>query len=257
MKFRVLGCSGGIGGRNVHTTSFLVDDDVLIDAGTGVMELSIAELIAIDHVFVTHTHLDHIAALPLMIDTVGERRSRPLTVHASADSLAALRAHIFNWHIWPDFSVIPCAERPMLQFVEMPPGHRHDLGRGRSIEALPAAHSVPAVGYLLASAHGSLAFSGDTAYCPGFWQALNARKDLVALIVECAFPNRDAALADKSRHFCPKSLAQALRDLAPCKAQLYISHLKPGDMALIMDEIRQEIGHLSPRVLHNELIIDC
>ena len=40
MKFRVLGCSGGIGAR-ARTTSFLVDDDVLLDAGTGVEDLSI------------------------------------------------------------------------------------------------------------------------------------------------------------------------------------------------------------------------
>ena len=67
MKLRVLGCSGGIGGRHLRTSSFLVDHDILIDAGTGVAELSIAELAAIDHVFLTHAHLDHIASLPLMM----------------------------------------------------------------------------------------------------------------------------------------------------------------------------------------------
>ena len=43
MKLRVLGCSGGIGAR-ARTTSFLVDEDILIDAGTGVEDLSVDDI---------------------------------------------------------------------------------------------------------------------------------------------------------------------------------------------------------------------
>ena len=107
MKLRVLGCGGGIGGRHQRTTSFLIDHDILIDAGTGVGELSIAELTQIDHVFLTHCHLDHIATLPMMIDTVADCRSKPLTVYGTKAVLDSLRKHIFNWAIWPDFSVVP------------------------------------------------------------------------------------------------------------------------------------------------------
>lgn len=96
MKLRVLGCSGGIGGRHQRTTSFLVDHDILIDAGTGVGELSIAEMAAIDHVFLTHAHLDHIVSLPLMIDSVGDRRCKPLMVYGTKAVLDVLRQHIFN-----------------------------------------------------------------------------------------------------------------------------------------------------------------
>lgn len=64
MKLRVLGCSGGIGG-NLRTTSMLLDHDVLIDAGTGVCDLGLHELSAIDHVFLTHSHLDHIVSVPV------------------------------------------------------------------------------------------------------------------------------------------------------------------------------------------------
>lgn len=91
MKLRVLGCSGGIGGRHLRTTSFLVDHDILLDAGSGVAELSVGELAAIDHVFLTHAHLDHVLALPLMIDAVADRRSQPLVVHALPEVIAALR----------------------------------------------------------------------------------------------------------------------------------------------------------------------
>ena len=68
MKVRVLGCSGAIA-KDCRTTSFLIDGDVLVDAGTGVGELTLDEMRRVDHVFLTHAHLDHIASLPLMIDT--------------------------------------------------------------------------------------------------------------------------------------------------------------------------------------------
>ena len=97
MKLRVLGCSGGIGGRHLRTTSMLLDHDILIDAGTGVADLSIAELAVIDHVFLTHSHLDHLASLPLMIDTVADRRTKPLTVYGTSAVLTILRNCIVSF----------------------------------------------------------------------------------------------------------------------------------------------------------------
>ena len=119
MKIRILGCSGGIGGRHLRTTSLLVDNDILIDAGTGVGDLAIAELAQIDHVFITHSHLDHTACLAFLVDTVGEMRNRPMTVHATGATLEILRAHLFNWATWPDFSEIPTAEKPFMRFSEI------------------------------------------------------------------------------------------------------------------------------------------
>src|SRR5580698_11543473 len=97
MKVKVLGCSGGIGGKHLRTTSLRVDNDVLIDAGTGVTDLSLTELSMIDHIFLTHSHLDHIATIPFIVDTVGAMRSRPLTIHAIHDTVEILKNHLFNW----------------------------------------------------------------------------------------------------------------------------------------------------------------
>jgi ribonuclease BN (tRNA processing enzyme) len=107
MKVRILGCSGGIGGRHLGTTAILVDDDILIDAGTGVTHLPLAELARIDHVFLTHSHLDHIGSLPLLIDSVADLRTEPVIVHAIPETLDIIGRHIFNWEIWPDFSDHP------------------------------------------------------------------------------------------------------------------------------------------------------
>ena len=152
MKLRILGCSGGIGGEHLRTTSLLVDDDVLIDAGTGVGDLPIADLARIDHVFLTHTHLDHIACLPLIIDSVGDRRDKPLTVYGTPAVLDILRKHIFNWLVWPDFAEVPSAENPFMRYQAVELLKPVTLG-GRVFTPLPVDHTVPAVGYRLDSGY--------------------------------------------------------------------------------------------------------
>jgi phosphoribosyl 1,2-cyclic phosphodiesterase len=111
MQLKVLGCSGGIGG-SLRTTSFLLDHDILIDAGTGVGDLTLTELQQIDHIFVTHSHLDHVACIPFLVDTVGGMRDAPITLHAAQDTLAILRAQLFNWKIRPDYAQIPSQNEP-------------------------------------------------------------------------------------------------------------------------------------------------
>src|SRR3954469_5450000 len=150
MKLRVLGCSGGIGGRHLRTTSMLLDNDVLIDSGTGVADLSLTELSMIDHIFVTHSHLDHITTIPFIVDTVGGMRNRPLVIHALPATIEILKNHIFNWSIWPDFTQIPSAESPFLKYEPIQVGESIVLAN-RKITALPANHVVPAVGYHLDS----------------------------------------------------------------------------------------------------------
>ena len=128
MRLRVLGCSGGIGGRHLRTTSFLVDSDILIDAGTGVGDLTLAELSQVDHIFITHSHLDHVASIPFVVDTVGGMRARPITVYATRATIEIMKNHLFNWAIWPDFSEIPTPEAPFLRYQEIEVGKPIALG---------------------------------------------------------------------------------------------------------------------------------
>lgn len=254
MKVRILGCSGGIGGRQLRTTSMLVDNDILIDCGTGVGDLSIAELAQIDHVFLTHSHLDHIACLPLMLDTVGDMRNRPLTVHATPATIEILGNHVFNWAVWPDFTEIPSAEKPFLRFEPLDIGDTVLL-EGRRIVALPADHTVPAVGYQLDSGKASLVFSGDTGPCPALWQAVNQIANLRTLIIETAFSNRERQLAALSKHLCPESLREELSSLQR-HAEIFITHLKPGQSELTMQEIEECIGEFKPRMLQSNQVFE-
>lgn len=255
MKLRVLGCSGGIGGRLLRTTSLIIDRDVLVDAGTGVGDLTLPELLAINHVFVTHSHLDHIAAIPLMVDTVGQMRSEPIVVHALPETIEILRNHVFNWAVWPDFTQIPSAAAPFMRFEPIELGRPVALGHGRSITPLPANHTVPAVGYRLDSSTGSLVFTGDTTTNDALWPIVNAIENLKVLVIETAFCNRERDLAVVSKHLCPSLLAEELAKLER-SAEIFITHLKPGEMELTMEEIEQAVGHLRPRMLQNNQVFD-
>ncbi|MGQ0441843.1 MAG: MBL fold metallo-hydrolase [Methylophilaceae bacterium] len=235
MQIKVLGCSGGIGG-DMRTTSLLIDDDVLIDAGTGVGDLSLEALLTIDHIFITHTHLDHIASIPLLLDTVMGLRHKPVVLHAQAEAIAILKAHIFNWHIWPDFNAIPNTASPLLVYSEMAIGETVTVNH-KTITALPANHVVPAVGYQIDSGASSLVFSGDTAGGEDLWHAVNTMTNLKYIIIETAFSNAEAQLAALSKHLCPATLATELAQLTSTQAEIYITHLKPGEDTTIMQEI--------------------
>jgi 3',5'-cyclic-nucleotide phosphodiesterase len=247
MKLKVLGCSGGIGGSQSRTTSFLVDDDVLLDCGTGVGDLPLAVLKGIDHVFLTHAHLDHIAALPLMIDSVGELREKPIVVHATPETIRILHSHIFNWLIWPDFSAIPDHARPFMRFQPIGVGECVNLD-GRGITALPARHTVPAVAYRLDSGEGQLVFSGDTGYCPELVAEINRCANLRHLILETAFAEEQHGLAVASRHLCP-SMSRTMLDEIHGAPAVHISHLKPGVSERIMEQLRAAGSALSVRRL--------
>lgn len=233
MRVRVLGCSGGIGGGR-QSTSFLVDDDILVDAGTGVTLLTLEEMSRVEHLFLTHAHLDHILALPLLLDSVG-LRDRPLMVHAIPEVIEALRLHIFNWVIWPDFSRVPSPEHPFCRYTGVPEGIPCRFGE-REITAIPANHGRPAVGYLIRGPQGSLLFSGDTTSHPDLVRIANETADLRHLVVECSFPDEQRRIAELSHHYCPAMLLPDLGQLRPA-VQVWITHLKPGGEEEIMAEL--------------------
>jgi ribonuclease BN (tRNA processing enzyme) len=254
MRLRVLGCSGGIGGRHLRTTSFLVDNDVLIDAGSGVGDLPLAELARIDHVFVTHSHLDHVTSIPFLVDTVGGMREKPITIHATAPTIEILRNHLFNWAIWPDFTEIPTSEAPFLRYEPIEVGRTVTLG-GRAFTAVPAVHAVPAVGFHLDSGKGSLVFTGDTGPNDELWRVVNKIANLKVLIIETAFSNKERYLAEVSRHLCPSMLAEELAKFEG-RADIWITHLKPGEIELIMEEVEASAGALRPRMLQNDQVFE-
>ena len=237
MKIRVLGCSGAIAAGS-RTTAFLVDNDVLVDAGTGVGDLTLAELAQVDHILVSHSHLDHILSIALLADSVMRLRAAqgrgPIQVHALPETVLALRTHIFNGVIWPDFTRLPSAESPALKLCPIQVGQRLVLG-GKTFEVLSAAHTVPAVGFALEGQQGWWVYTGDTGPNPLLWQRLSQMK-VAHLVIETAFSDDERQLARISRHLCPAALGHELGFLAG-RVQVHITHIKPGEVDSVMTQV--------------------
>lgn len=225
MRIKVLGCSGGVG-PGLRTTSLLVNDELLLDAGTGVGDLSLKQMARIRDVFLTHSHLDHVAGLAFMADNLFDLIHRPVRVHAIAETLETLRTHLFNWKLWPDFSKLPDEINPLLTWHQLKIGAHHKFG-GYELSSFQVLHTVPAVGYILEGDRGTIAFSGDSYADDGLWAALSALPRLDKLVIEVAFTNDDAELAKVSRHFTPELLGSELTKLKH-KPRLYLTHHKPG-----------------------------
>ena len=252
MKIRILGCSGGIG-RGLRTTSLLIDDDILIDAGSGLGDLTLDEMAKIRHVFLTHTHLDHVAFLPLLVDSIFDRITEPIVIHGQAETIKGLKDHIFNWTIWPDFSKLPQEERPIMRYQVEQAGAICNVG-GRLLESIPMNHIVPTVGYRVESAEGrSFAFTGDTSTNDTFWNALNVYPQLDLLFLEVAFSNADEALSHTARHYCSNSMAADILKLKHLP-QIYLTHHKPSEGRQIFKEVRQLVKGRDIKQLKNNLI---
>ncbi len=267
MHIRVLGCSGAIA-AGCRTTSFLLGDSVLIDAGTGVGDLTLDEMCRVDHILVSHSHLDHVLSIGLLADTVTRRRQAagcpPIEVHALPETTAALRQHIFNGVIWPDFSRLPTPEAPVLRFMPMHIGQVLQLGPHR-VEVLPAAHTVPAVGFAVLPEHepatddrrapGAWVFTGDTGPNPALWARLAALK-VSTLVIETAFGDDEIELAGISRHLCPQQLQTELAQLQH-PTEVYITHIKPGEVDAVMSEIAAQTNPHRVRALMTGQVMVC
>jgi len=249
-----MGCSGGIG-AGTRTSAMLIDDDVLLDAGTGVGDLALDELSRIRHVFLTHSHLDHIAGLPLFLDSVFESRDgEHITVYGRSETLQAVQTHLFNWVIWPDFSVLPTPEAPVLRYRVCNPGDTVAIGR-REFTAVDVAHSVPAQGYTIHEAGKGFAVSGDTGTNRTLWPMLNSLPELRALVIEVSFPNAQENLARESGHYTPITMA---RDIAQLRHEpdIWLTAMKPGEEDVILHQVKEALPRRRVEMLSRGAVLD-
>jgi ribonuclease BN (tRNA processing enzyme) len=238
MRLRVLGCSGGeLPGH--RTTCFLVDQRLAVDAGALTGSLSLEELLRIDDVLLTHSHFDHVKDVPLLADLIVGRRRKPVRIHASRECARTLRESVFNDELWPDFTRIPDAKRPVIQIVPFDPERPFRIGKYR-VAPVPVSHPVESVGFLLADARATVAFSGDTGPTTRLWKRINAAKRLKALFVELSFPSRLQGLADVSGHLTPATLASELRKIERDGQPVLLYHLKPA----FLEELQAELDSL-------------
>ncbi|MDX1507444.1 MAG: 3',5'-cyclic-nucleotide phosphodiesterase [Woeseiaceae bacterium] len=253
MRIRVLGCSGGIGAGS-RTSALLIDGDVLIDAGTGIGDLALAELQPIRHVFLTHAHLDHIAGLPMLADCIfDENFEQPLTVYAREETLRAIRDHLFNDVIWPDFTKLPNPSNPMLRYQVCSPGDTVTIDH-RDFYAIDVKHSVPSLGYTVQNSGGVFAVSGDTKTNQTLWPVLNACDDLRVLVIEVSFPDEMERLATDAGHYCPRTMTEDLERLKH-NPEIWLTGMKPGQEERILRQVLQAAPDKNIRMLSRGTVL--
>ncbi|MEM6732291.1 MAG: 3',5'-cyclic-nucleotide phosphodiesterase [Myxococcota bacterium] len=244
MRLRVLGCHGGESPSH-RTTAFLVDGTLLLDAGSATRGLTVPEQAALDHIIISHAHLDHIRDLAFLCDNVIGVRKSPLRVYCSGATADALHSHLFNNVIWPDFTKIPNPGDPnggpTLEIIRIEAGVELEIG-GYGVKLVPVHHPVETHAVFVRDRGGTLCYSSDTGPTDELWNELNQRPDLRAFIYEVSFPNGMEKLAEVSGHLTPKMMADELatkfRPQTSCPVLLY--HLKPG----FFDRLKEEIADL-------------
>ncbi len=236
MKVKILGCSGSetIGHK---PPGFLVNDVMMLDAGTITAALSIEAQSRITDIVISHTHLDHIKSVMFLADNIIGRIKKPVNIHAIPKVLDAIRKYLMNDIIWPDFTKIPTPKNPVLAYAPMPLGRSVSIA-GLKVKAIPMNHPVPAVGFLVSDGKSSFLYSADTGPNEGLWKEAAKAKNLSAVIVDTSFPNSLDSIATLSGHFTPAQLHQ---DLANAKIGLnmpvYIYHVKPVHKKKVISEL--------------------
>ena len=261
MKLRILG-SAGAELPDFRPPAFLIDESLLLDAGTIGSVLTEEEQWSIRNIFLTHAHLDHIRSIPALADNIIVKNLRhQVDVFAPASVIEALRTHLFNGLIWPDFTMLPTAEEPVLRFNIIEPFQRIPIGEGSPerrcgdgyiLTAVPVHHTVPAVGYCVEHAGRRLVYTGDTGPTDEIWRFASGCD---ALIVEVSFPNSQESLALLTQHLCCSLLVKELAKMDQLPHRILITHPKPQYYQLIKDEI-QQLGIEQVELLRDGTIYD-
>jgi len=261
VRIKVLGCYGGqlLG---FHLTSFLVNDSILLDAGSPTEALDLEDQFAIRHIFVSHTHLDHIKDIAFLADNRSLKRlggadgNRQIVVHSLPENIEVMRNDFFNNRVWPDFSCIPSASDPILVFEPIEAEQTVEVD-GVRVTAIPVNHPVPCTGFLLDQGDKQFIYTADTGSTSRIWEVANAQPNLKGVIVDCSFPNTYEHLAEVSGHLTPNGMAAELAKFDKLgKIPVYLYHMKPETLDVLTAEVESLfLPHLRMLTQVDELLI--
>jgi len=242
---RILGCHGSeaflqhaTAPNRCSSCSFLLNETVLLDAGTVGSKLTLSEQAQIRHIILSHLHLDHIKELPLLADNLSEEISTPIVVAGLPEVVQGLQRYIFNTDVYPDFFSIPSAERPTLTSSFLKPGNVYSC-LGVDITPILVDHTVPTTGFIVQDRSSAFVYSGDTYSTDELWHEAKHIPHLRTAFIECSFPNSMSDLARMSKHLTPALLAQELKKLDRDDISVYAYHLKPAYKDQIVRELRE------------------
>ena len=243
MKFRVIGCSGGqVPGRNL--SSYLVNDSLLIDAGSATSVLKLREQQQIRNILITHVHLDHVMGMATMADNLFGNCKTTIHVWGIDEVIAALKSSFFNDTVWPDFTQLTGDNQPwpvmtfriILEEEPMPIA-------GLTVTMVRVNHVVPSTAFLIEDDKKTLLHVGDTGPTERVWQVARRTRNLCAVVLEASFPNSLQGQADVSRHLTPRTLAQEIEKLGRPSVPILVTHLKPQFRSEIVRDLGKIRGH--------------
>jgi cAMP phosphodiesterase len=228
LQVQLLPTSAGDTTGNQPLTTFLINDTIAIDAGSLGLALTGKQVARIEHVVLTHAHLDHSGSLPVAIDAAYPDLKRPMRVYAQEPTLDAVRKHLFNDEVWVDFSKFPIVgtTTPCMEWVPMPPRQPLTVD-GVRITPIPVNHVVPTVGLIVQSENDAVLFTSDTWQTDEIWAEGKKLSNLRAVFIECSFPDEMEELAKKSGHLTPRLVALETAKLGR-NVPVYCVHLKPN-----------------------------
>lgn len=251
MKIRVLGCHGSdqlndgpSGPRQCRTCGFLINDSVMVDAGTVGAALRLAEQKRIRHILLSHLHFDHIQGLPTLADNLVDDVVEPVVLASTAQVVDGLQAHIFNDQVYPNFLKLPTPTRPVFVCRTLEAGKENEIA-GLRVTPIAVNHLVPTVGFLIREGTSALLYSGDTHTTEAIWKAAAREPGLKAAFIETSFPDEMGELAVVSKHLTPALFAREFKKIGRPDLPVYIYHLKPRFREEI---IRQLAKHNIPNL---------
>ncbi len=263
MRVRVLGCHGGETPRH-RTTCFLIDERITIDAGAVCRSLPLDEQVKLDHMLISHSHMDHVKDLALLADQVIGRRKLPVNLHCGPETAETLQSSYFNNYLWPDFTKIPTPENPVMKVNVHTPGKSFRIEAPGVLEPakkptkklkdgeyevtyVPVTHPVESMAMIIRGASGSVLYTSDTGPTTKLWQVANKTEDLRGLFVELSFPNHMQALADVAGHYTPQTMKAEMEKIdRRNEIPLFIYHLKPS----FYDVTKNELTALQLKNMH-------
>ncbi|MEM7263670.1 MAG: 3',5'-cyclic-nucleotide phosphodiesterase [Planctomycetota bacterium] len=218
-------------------TSFLVDESLVIDAGSiGLAPMSVQD--PVRHLFISHSHLDHIASLPLFLENVYDPTADPVTIYCSATTLEAMQKNLFNDVIWPDFIALGRTVSPFLNVEVIESGDTVEVGRHR-VTAVDVPHVVDTFGFIVEGDGASIVIASDTAPGEELWTVAAERSNLAGVFLECSFPESMRWLADEAQHLTPSLYAGEIRKIGRPVRNIAL-HIKPSTRETVVAELESE-----------------